>query len=79
VINPKEIDKAFKDFDAAIPRTSKVSSPDPGQACAAYKQIRAPLSAIVKALEATGMLLPVAGKAASVIKILSGLLDKLCR
>jgi hypothetical protein len=81
MIDDKKLTKAFDDFEAKLKTHNVrlgVAMPARVSPCDVWHSIRGTVAAIIKALKAVGLLIPIAKKAADVLQTLSDLLDKLC-
>jgi hypothetical protein len=85
MIDEKQIEKAFNDFDAAA--KSGVSAVGAGgtralaagmNPCGVWHSIRGTVDSIIAALRAIGTLFPIARRAADVLETLKTLLNGLC-
>jgi hypothetical protein len=81
MIDEKQIEKAFNDFDAAAKSGGAAGTKAIGAAanpCGIWHSIRGTVDAIITALRALGTLFPIARRAADVLETLKNLLNGLC-
>jgi hypothetical protein len=82
MIDEKQIEKAFNDFDAAAKTGGVAGAPKALPAgvnpCGVWHSIRGTVDTIITALRAVGTLFPIAKRAADVLETLKNLLNGLC-
>ncbi len=83
MIDQQQINKALDEFEAhaglvggAGPQARAL--PAPADVCGAWHRIRGPVDEITKGLRAAAVVVPAAGRVASVLETLRTLLDALC-
>ncbi len=79
VIDQRRIEKAFEDFSSATVGMNESIAAQGFDACSTWKSLRDKVTAVVEALKAVAVFLPLVGRAATVVETLSTILDQVCR